>query len=381
MAEKRKFIPVCEPYLKGNELKYVTDAVATGWISSSGEYVKKFEEGFAKYCGVKHAISTTSGTTAIHLALAALEIKQGDEVIVPNFTMIGSVFPICYTGAKPVFVDAEYETWNINPEKIEEKITPRTKAIMVVHVYGHPCEMEKIMAIAKKYGLYLIEDAAEAHGAEYKGKKVGSFGDVSCFSFYANKIITTGEGGMVVTNNDKIAEKCRYHKNLCFPLDGSRNYQHSDIGFNYRMSNVIAAIGLAQLEKIEEHIEMRRKNNILYRFFLKDIPGITLQPEKEGSKNVYWMNSLLIDPKDFGIDRNGIAEKLAAKGIETRNFFIGMDKQESLKNYGCDCSGVYNVTNVLSDNGLYLPSSSGLKIEEIKYICDCIKEVIKNEKV
>lgn len=375
MEKDKKFIPVCEPYLKENELKYVTDAVSTGWISGTGGYIKRFEEGFANFCGLKHAIATTSGTTAIHLALAALGIKQGDEIIVPDFTMIGGVFPICYTGAKPVFVDVDSKTWNINPDKIKEKITNKTKAIMVVHVYGMPCDMDPILKIAKENNLYLIEDAAEAHGAEYNGKKVGSFGDVSCFSFYANKIITTGEGGMVVTNNDKIAEKCRYHKNLCFPLDGSRNYFHEDIGFNYRMSNVIAAIGLAQLEKINDYIGMRRKNNEMYRLFLKDVKGITFQDEKDGYKNVYWMNSILIDPQEFGANRNEVEGKLLKKGVETRRFFIGMHKQESLRKYGCDCNGRYNVTEVLSDNGLYLPSGSGLNVEEIRSICDSIKEI------
>ena len=379
MENNKRFIPVCEPYLVGKELEYVTDAVKTGWISSSGKYVKSFEEGFAKYCGVKHAISTTSGTTAIHLALIALGIKEGDEVIVPNFTMIGSAFPICYTGAKPVFVDAEEETWNINPKKIEEKITPKTRAIMVVHIYGHPCDMDPILDIAKKHNLIVIEDAAEAHGAEYKGKKCGSLGDVACFSFYANKLVATGEGGMVVTNDDKIAEKCRYYKNLCFPLDGSRTYFHEDIGFNYRMSNVIAAIGLGQLENIEEFIESRRKNNILYRYFLKDVDGIRFQSEKENCKNVYWMNGVVIDSRRIGISRDEIIKRLMEKGVDTRLFFVGMNKQPSLKKYLPQKSEMYPVSDFLSENGFYLPSGSGLKVEDIKYICDKIKGVFEEQ--
>ncbi len=378
--EEKKFIPVCEPSLNGNELKYVIDAINTGWISSSGKYVKKFEEGFAKYCGVEYGISTVNGTSALHLALMALGIKENDEVIIPNFTMISSAFSVCHTGAKPVFVDAEKETWNIDPKKIEEKVTNRTKAIMVVHIYGHPCDMDPIIDIAKKYNLKIIEDSAEAHGAEYRGKKCGSLGDIACFSFYANKMITTGEGGMVVTNDEELAKKCRSYRNLCFPLDGSRNYLHKEIGFNYRMSNVLAAIGLAQLEKVEESIEKRIKNNILYRYFLKDIEGISFQPEKENCKNVYWMNGILIDSEKLGISRNFLMDKLLEKGIDSRLFFVGMDKQPSIteeNNYSKD----YKVSDWLSENGLYLPSGNELKKEEIEYICNKIREIIRESRI
>jgi len=374
--EEKKFIPVCEPKLEGNELAYITDAVQTGWISSSGKYVKKFEEEFAKYCGVRHGISVVNGTAAIHLALLALGIKEGDEIIMPNFTMIGSAFPVKYIGAKPVFVDSETETWNIDPKKIEEKITDKTKAIMVVHIYGHPCDMNPIIEIAKKYNLKVIEDAAEAHGAEYNGRRCGSLGDIACFSFYANKMITTGEGGMVVTNDDNLARKCRYYKNLCFPLDGSRTYFHEEIGFNYRMSNVIAAIGLAQLEKIDEFIESRRRNNILYRYFLKDVEGITFQDEKENSTNVYWMNGIVINPEKIGFDRDKFMSRLLIKGVDTRLFFVGMNKQPSLNRDGLQDKSAYPVSDYLSENGFYLPSGSNLKTDDIKYVCDKIKEVI-----
>jgi perosamine synthetase len=379
MGRDKKFIPVCEPYLTGKELEYVTDAVKTGWISGVGSYVKKFEEEFARFCGVKHAISTNNGTAALHLALVGLGIKDNDEVIIPNFTMISSAFSVCYTGAKPVFVDADEETWNINPNWIEERITPKTRAIMPVHIYGHPCEMDKIMEIARKYNLKVIEDCAEAHGAEYKGKKVGSFGDVGCFSFYSNKIITTGEGGMIVTNNDDIAERCKYHKNLCFPLDGSRNYLHEDIGFNYRMSNVVAAIGFAQLEKIERYIKKRRENHELYISFLGDVNGIIFQPEKKGCKNVYWMNGIVIDPKKAGITKDELTKKLACYGIETRNFFVGMHKQPSLKN-GSSFNEKYAISEWLEENGFYIPSGSGLKGGKIKYISNKIKEIIRASK-
>jgi perosamine synthetase len=369
-------IPVCVPALLGNEKKYILDAIETNWISSAGKYIPAFEEKFAEFCNVKHGIAVTNGTNAIHLALTALGIGKGDEVIIPDFTMISSAFAVCYTGAMPVFIDADKETWNINPEKIEEKITNKTKAIMVVHIYGLPYDMDRIWEIAKKNNLKIIEDAAEVHGAEYKGRKCGNLGDVACFSFYGNKIITTGEGGMVVTNDDKIAEKCKYYKNLCFDLNGKRNYLHKDIGFNYRMSNLHAAIGLAQVEMADKYIEMRIKNNSLYRKFLQGIKGINFQPEKPEIKNVYWMNGIVINPKEIGITRDELMEKLKQKGIDCRMFFKGMHKQPSLEKYGCNVLGDYPVSDWLSENGLYLPSGSGLKQEEIEKVCNAIKEII-----
>jgi len=370
-----KFIPVCEPLLVGNERKYVLDALETGWISSAGKYIPAFEQAFAEYCGVKHGIAVCNGTVALHLALVALDIKAGDEVIVPNFTMIASAFAVCYTGAIPVFVDAEPETWNIDPSKIEEKITEKTKAIMPVHIYGHPCDMDPIVKIASKYNLKIIEDAAEVHGAEYYGRKCGSLGDIAAFSFFANKIATTGEGGMVVTNDDELADKCRYYKNLCFPLSGNRNYQHNDIGFNYRMSNLHAAVGLAQVEKLDYYVESRRSINTLYRKYLRDIPGITLQPEKKWAKNVYWMNGIIVDKFKFGLGKDELIIKLKEKGIDTRSFFLGMNKQLSLSKCGCDCRGAYPVSEYLSNNGLYLPSGSGLKEETIQYISEVLFEI------
>ncbi|MHA1381690.1 MAG: DegT/DnrJ/EryC1/StrS family aminotransferase [Candidatus Helarchaeota archaeon] len=368
-------IPVCEPALLGNERKYVLDAIETGWISSAGKYLPAFEKAFAKYCGVKHGIAVSNGTAALHLAFVALGINKGDEVIMPNFTMIASAFAVCYTGAMPVFVDAEPETWNIDTTKIEEKITERTKAIMPVHIYGHPCNMQPIWDLAKKYDLKIIEDAAEVHGAEYNGKKCGSLGDIAAFSFYANKIATTGEGGMVVTDNDELAEKCRYYKNLCFPLKGDRSYIHNDIGFNYRMSNIHAAIGLAQIELADQYVQMRRYNNSLYKKYLKNVPGIKLQPEKEWAKNVYWMNGIVVNYQEYGMNRDELMIKLREKGIDSRLFFTGMHRQPSLKKYGCNFSGEYPVSDWLTKNGLYLPSGSGLKEENIKYIWDTIRKI------
>lgn len=370
-----KFIPVCEPYLAGNEKKYVLDAVETGWISSAGKYIPEFENAFANYCGVKHGIAVSNGTVALHLALVALGIEKGDEVIIPNFTMIASAFAVVYTGAVPVFADAESETWNIDTNKIEEKITEKTKAIMPVHIYGHPCDMKPIWKLSKKYDLKILEDAAESHGAEYKKKKCGSLGDIAAFSFFANKIVTTGEGGMVVTNDDTLAEKCRYYKNLCFPLRGPRNYQHDQIGFNYRMSNLHAALGLAQVENIDFYVDRRRQNNKMYREYLHDVPGIIFQDEKDYAKNVYWMNGIIVDKEKYGLNRDELMINLKEEGIDTRLFFTGMHKQKSLINYGCDCNGDFSNSEWLEANGLYLPSGSNLVPEQVKRICNEIKKL------
>lgn len=368
-----KKISVCEPFLNGNETKYVMDAVSTGWISSSGSYVTKFEEAFANYCGVKHGIAVCNGTVAIHLALTALGIGKGDEVIIPSFTMIATAFAVCYVGAMPVFVDADKDTWNIDVNRIEEKITSKTKAIIPVHVFGNPCNMDPIIDIAKRHNLYIIEDAAEAHGATYKGRKVGSFSDVAAFSFFANKNVTTGEGGMCVTDDEGYAKLCRYYKNVCFNINGSRDYLHQDIGFNYRMSNIHAAIGLAQTEKADEYKRMRMDNHALYKKYLADVPGILFQKDEEESENVGWMNTIVLEPEKYGRTRDELIAHLKENGIDTRLLFKSMHIQPSLQKYGCDCSGDYPVTGYLSENGFYLPSASNLPEEDIAYICDIIK--------
>ncbi len=367
------FIPVCTPFLGGNEIKYVTDAVTTGWISSSGSYVNKFEEAFSSYCGVKYGVAVCNGTVAIHLALSALGIGKGDEVIIPSFTMIATAFAVCYTGAIPVFVDSDKDTWNIDVSKIEEKITSKTKAIIPVHIFGNPCDMDKICEIANKHNLFIIEDAAEAHGAEFKGKKVGSFSDIASFSFFANKNLTTGEGGMVITNNEEYYKKCRYYKNMCFPVDAPRVYNHESIGFNYRMSNLHAAIGLAQTEKADEYRNMRLKNANLYKKYLSDIPGIIIQKDQPDGFNVHWMNTIIINPEEYGHSKDELIEHLRLNNIDTRLLFVSMHRQKSLKDYGCDCLGNYPITDWLTENGFYLPSASNLKEEQIMNICNVIK--------
>ena len=367
------FIPVCEPTLQGNELIYVKDAVESTWISSRGSYLDRFQQDFASKVDRNFGVATPNGTQALHLGLTSMGISKGDEVIMPNFTMIACAAPICYQGAIPVFVDAEKETWNIDPALIEGKITRNTKAIMIVHIYGHPCDMDPILEIAKKYDLLIIEDFAEAIGGTYKGRTCGSFGEVSCVSFFANKNITTGEGGMVLTNSKDIHHQCLYLKDLAFPV-GERSYFHEDLGFNYRMSNIHAAIGLAQLEKLDEYGDMRRKNAHLYNNFLSDVPGVTTPVEKSDCRNVYWMYSIVINPEEYGMGRDSLMNLLKENGIGSRKFFVGMHRQPVLHKHGCDVSGEYPVSDWLSENGLYLPSSSHLSEDNIKNISSIIAE-------
>jgi len=288
----------------------------------------------------------------------------------PTFTIASTAFAVIYCGAKPVFVDSEVDTWNMDPSLIESKITKRTKAIMPVHIYGHPCEMTPIMALARKYGLAVIEDAAEAHGAEYMGQKAGSFGKVSCFSFYGNKIITSGEGGMVLTDDKRIAQRCRRLKNMSF---GQKiRYRHEEIGFNYRMTNLQAALGLAQFENIETLIKKRRADALLYNRLLSETKGLTLPVERPNTRNVYWMYALLVN-KDFGLSRNELMNRLKRRGIATRTFFIPMHQQPILRKLRLISKERFPVAEDSAKRGLYLPSGSGLERREIEYICDCIK--------
>ncbi len=360
-------ILVCEPTLIGNEMKYVKDCIDTTWISSAGKYIEKFEQDFAKYCGMKYGVACSNGTTALHMAVSALEIGQGDEVIIPSHTIISCANAVLFTGAIPVFVDSRLSDWNIDPEKIEEKITSKTKAIMVVHTYGHPCDMDRIKEIARKNNLKIIEDAAESHGGEYKGKKTGSLGDISCFSFYSNKIITTGEGGMVLTNDENIVEKLRRLRNLGFKQP---RYVHDEIANNYRLTNVQAAIGCAQLENIDKFAEMRRRNAKLYNTYLKDVEGITTPPELVGVKNVYWMYGILLDKDKFSLSRDEVIKKLEELGVQTRTFFYPMHKQPVFQNSKINVSGNYPIAEKFWNECLYLPSSSHLTQEQIKEICD-----------
>jgi len=363
---------VAEPEIGEEELKNVVEAVRSGWISSKGRFIEEFENLFAKYVSVKYGVATSNGTTALHLALVALDIKPHDEVIVPDLTFAATINAVLYVGAKPIIVDIDPSYWCLSPDKVREAITSRTKAIIPVHLYGHPCDMDAIMEIAERYGLYIIEDAAEAHGAEYKGRRVGSFGHVACFSFYGNKVITTGEGGMCLTNDEGLAEKMRILRD--HGMDPRKRYWHDVIGFNYRMTNLQAALGVAQLSKIEKFIERKRRIAKLYAEELSSIEGIILHPEMPWAKCVYWLYSILVDDMKLGVSRDELAERLGGYGIETRNFFYPLHEMPPYKKYA---NLLYPVSSDISSRGLNLPSSVKLSEEDITYITQRIKEVLK----
>jgi len=366
---RREIIRVCEPTLRGNELAYITDAVQTNWISSGGKYIPRFEALFAEKMGARFGIACMNGTVALHLALATLGLEPGDEVIIPTFTMIATANAVTYLNAKPVLVDSEMATWNMDAEQIEAKITPRTRAISVVHTYGHPVDMDAVNDIATRHGLFVLEDAAEAHGAVYKGRPVGSLGDAACFSFYGNKIITTGEGGMITTNREDVARLAWNLRDHAFSTD--RHFWHKFVGFNYRMTNLQAAIGLAQTEQLETFVAARRAHAAQYTRLLKEIPGIVTPPEASWVHNVYWMYGILLD-KEFGMSRDELRARLARRGIETRTFFIPMHCQPV---YFDQYRGQrYPVAEDLCRRGLYLPSASSLTSHDIEVVVDAIKE-------
>lgn len=370
MSEKR-WIPVAAPALIGNERRYVMDCIDSTWISSNGEYIDRFEESFAEFCHSRHALSCANGTVALHLALMALGVGPDDEVLVPTLTYVASANAVAYCGAKPVFVDSEPATWNLDPTRLEAHITPRTKGIMVVHLYGHPVDMDPVLDIARRHNLFVLEDAAEAHGALYRGKQVGSIGQVATFSFYGNKIITTGEGGMVVTSNDALAEKIRLLKGQ--GMDPARRYWFSVIGYNYRMTNIAAAIGLAQLEKIDWHLERRRAISRRYAERLADAPGVHLQAEQPWAKSVHWMNSVVLG-ETVTISRDAVMAELAAAGIETRPFFYPM---HVLPMYaGGDSNASYPVAERLAARGINLPSGPLLSDEDVKVVCENLIRVL-----
>lgn len=375
MSESLKNIPVARPFLGGDEVRFVNDAVSTGEISGNyGKYIPKFECDFAKYCGVKYGISTNNGTTALHVALTALGVSPGDEVIVQTLTNMATVFAVCYTGAKPVAIDIESDTWNIAPRLLESKITSKTKAIIVVHIFGHPVDMTPVMEIARKHKLFVLEDCAQAHGAEYNGRRVGSFGDIACFSFYANKIITTGEGGMVITDSEELADKVRSLHSLSYGR-GKNKFMHEAIGFNYRMSNVIAAIGCGQLGKIAEVIEMKRNIAVFYTKALSGLSALQLPIEKEYAKNVYWMYHVVLSGNWRG-RRKEVMDALGEKGIETRESFVPFNQQQIFLRDGVVREDECPVANNVGENGFYLPSGPVMAPGEQDYVVNSIRSII-----
>ncbi|MCL0038297.1 DegT/DnrJ/EryC1/StrS family aminotransferase [Thermodesulfovibrionales bacterium] len=372
-------IPTCIPVVPKNAKKYVNAVIDKNWISSlcldeDVNFIKKLEDGMAGYIGTKYCISTTSGSTALDLSLATLGIEPGDEIIIPSFTMIATAHAVVHNGGRPVFVDADEETWCMDISLVEQVVTQRTRAIIPVHIYGHPEKMDEINAIAGKYNLCVIEDAAEAIGTQYKGKMAGSLGDMACFSFYANKTITSGEGGLLATNNEDFAKRANMLKDQAF---GVPRFIHEDIGFNYRMNNLTAAYAFASFEEVEDAVDKRRKNAGLYREGLSDIEGITLPPEKDYAVNSFWMYGILIDEKRFGLSKTEVKDILKqGHGIDTRDFFYPMHKQPSLIKKGYVKDGVLMpVSEMLWERGLYLPSSTNLKEAEISCVVEAIKKI------
>jgi perosamine synthetase len=370
MKTLSKSIPVSEPCLNGNEQKYLLDCVQSGWVSSLGKYITAFEQGFAEFCGVKHGVAVSNGTVALHLALAALGVGAGDEVITPTLSFIATANAVHYTSAKVVFADSEAETWNIDPAEIEKKITPRTKVIIPVHLYGHPANMDPILEIAQKHHLVVLEDAAEAHGALYKGKRVGSMGKLGAFSFYGNKIITTGEGGIVVTDDDELDQRLRFLRDHA--MSAEKRYWHTEIGFNYRMTNLQAALGVAQLEQIETFLARKQQIAARYSANLSDLASITLPPQAAWATSVYWMYSILLNP-DFPLSRDEFLRQLKAAGVDNRPFFYPIHQMPP---YAGD-TGLYPVADDLSRRGLNLPSAVTLTDAQIDSICEIIHELAR----
>ena len=365
-----RLLRVAETLLDGNELRYVNECVTGNWISSAGSFVPRMERAFADAVGASHAVVCSSGTAALHLALVAAGVGAGDEVIVPAFTMIATANAVRYTGAEPVFVDADPRTWNLDPGAIADKISGRTRAIIAVHTYGQPADMDALEALAADNGLLLIEDAAEAHGASHRGRPVGSIGAVSAFSLYGNKILTAGEGGVLTTGDPRIAEVARELRDHAFSRE--RHFWHRRLGFNYRMTNMQAAVGLAQTERLPELVARRRANAERYREQLGAIEGIGLPPQLEGG--VSWVFGITVDPR-AGVGRDELRRRLGARGVETRTFFVPMHLQPIY--FRQFAHQRYPVAEELGRTGLYLPSGPALSDEDIGYVAAAVRDSLE----
>lgn len=369
------FIPVNEPLLDGNEKKYLLECIDSGWISSEGPFVKAFEKNFAARIGRKHGIAVSNGTAAIDASIEALGIGRGDEVIMPTFTIISCILQIVRSGATPVLVDSDPLTWNMDVTEIEPKITKRTKAIMVVHTYGLPVDMDPVLNLAKHYRLKVIEDAAEMHGQTYRDKPCGSFGDISTFSFYPNKHVTTGEGGMIVTDDDELAETCRSLRNLCFQPHA--RFVHERLGWNLRMTNLQAALGLAQFERLEAFVAKKRAMGALYNELLKDLPGVQLPLAKtDYAKNIYWVFGLVLG-ESVPFDAQEARRRLVTAGIETRPFFWPMHEQPVLRRLGLFANASHPIAYRLALRGFYLPSGLKITEQEIRYAAAATFEMLE----
>lgn len=369
-----KFIPVNTPLLEGNEKKYLCECIDTGWISSEGPFVKRFERDCASYAGRKYGIAVANGTAALEIAVRALGLEKGSEVIVPDFTIISCVQAIVNAGLVPVPVDCGFTTWNMDVSMLEELISEKTKAIMAVHIYGLAVDMNPVLELAEKYRLKVIEDAAEAHGLTYNGKPCGSFGDVSIFSFYANKHVACGEGGMILTDNAEIEEKCRSFRNLCFKRE--RRFVHDELGYNFRMGNLQAAVGVAQLERIEQTIQRKKQIGRRYRELLGHLQGV-LQPLERttGCENIYWVYGLVLDG-NWEFDAAYVMQKLAVRGIGTRPFFYPMHLQPVFRGMDLFQNVACPNSKKLARNGFYIPSGVGLTDDEIEIVAEEVKKVL-----
>ena len=373
MSQKR-FIPVCEPVLDGRELEYATDAISTGWISGAGAYLDRLEAKFAEYCEVPHAIGVCNGTAALQVAVRALNLPRGSEVILPSFTIVSCAIAVVDSGLVPVFVDVEEGTWNMSAATIEGAIGPKTGAIMLVHMYGHPADVDPIRDLIGKRPIALIEDAAQAHGARYRGRKCGSLGDVSTFSFFANKLVTTGEGGMVTTSNDVTAARARSLRNLCFKPES--RFVHDELGWNFRLSNLHAAVGLAQLETSDAHLRQKRRLAGWYSERLAEVSGLTLPVQRGYAESAYWMYGVVLDP-NLGKTAAAVSQELLADGIQTRPFFQSLHRQPPFAVYEDrwrDRS--FDVTDRIAEYGLYLPTSATVDESTAGFITEKLKEVV-----
>jgi len=368
------FIPVNEPLLNGNEKKYLEECIDTGWISSEGPFVRSFENGMADLTHRERAVAVTNGSSALDLAINALDIKPGDEVIMPTFTIISCAASIVRAGAKPVLVDSDSTTWNMDVSKIEKKITDKTKAIMVVHIFGLPVDMDPVLYLVKKYNLKLIEDAAQAIGLKYKGKPCGSFGDISTFSFYPNKHITTGEGGMVLMNDKRLFDRCYSLRNLCFQSD--KRFIHDEMGWNMRMSNVQAALGVAQLERIDSTIKKKQWIGEEYNKLLSDVDGIELPcPSTAYAKNIYWVFGIVL-ADNVSCNADSVMARLSEKNIGTRPFFWSMHEQPVFQRLGLFIGESYPVSERISRRGFYIPSGVSISKKNIDVVSQSVARVM-----
>lgn len=365
-------IRVNEPTLGERELELVADCVRTGWVSSAGLYLDEFERRWAEYCGMKHGVAVSSGTAALDVAVSCLRLQPGDEVILPSFTIISCAQAITKHGALPVLVDCDSETWCLDVDRVAARITPRTRAVMPVHMYGHPADMDSLRELADRHGLALIEDAAQAHGAEYKGRRCGGLGDIACFSFYANKIITTGEGGMLLTDSDAWAEHARAYRNLCFQSD--RRFYHEDLGENYRMTNLQAALGVAQLDRVDEIVAHKRAMAAAYAERLASCESLQLPVERDWARSTFWMYGVVV--RDEAGSAADVAKALLVRGVETRPFFLGMHEQPAFHRVGLFEGEEHPVTEMLARRGLYLPSGTALTVSQVEQVAAHLNEVM-----